>query len=197
MILEVLAASAGLGALAFVIGRRARQRRRTAARAATARSGAAGTATPRGLRVGDVLLDADAEHWLAGALHLEEDGLVMRLFRCPGHATAPWLAQLDAAGDDLARLHPTTEVPDGAVPDALPVAGLRYALRRRGEARVTREGSDVPRGVYRARYIELRGPGGRALLVLDLDDGTRLALVGERVERERLDLLPGGDAPER
>jgi hypothetical protein len=45
--------------------------------------------------------------------------------------------------------------------------------------------------------VLLRGPGGRALVVLDLDDGRRLTLVGPQVERERIDLLPGGDVDAR
>jgi hypothetical protein len=40
----------------------------------------------------------------------------------------------------------------------------------------------------------LAGPGGRTLVVVDFDDGERLALVGDRVPRAMLDLLPGGEA---
>jgi hypothetical protein len=35
---------------------------------------------------------------------------------------------------------------------------------------------------------------GRRLLVLDLADGTRWALLGEYVNRELLDILPGSQA---
>jgi hypothetical protein len=150
---------------------------------------------PRGLRVADVVLYADTELWLAGALHLEEDGFVMRVFRTPGTPRASWLVQLDADAGDVALCDPTSDVPAGSVPESLPLAGQRLVLRRRGHARLRGEGTDVPTGVSRARYIELRGAGARTLVVLDFDTGARLALLGDRVGRELLDVLPGGDAP--
>lgn len=154
---------------------------------------AAASTEPRGLRIADVVLYADTELWLAGALHLEEDGFVMRVFRTPGSSRADWLVQLDDAGEDVALCRVTVEVPAGHVPEALPIGGQRLVLRRRGHAKVRSEGSDVPRGMSRSRYIELRGPGGRTLVVLDFDGGERLALLGDRVGSELLDVLPGGD----
>lgn len=207
MILELLALSTGIGAVALYVARRVRRaspdgsgqkpaqkRARGAARPAAPPVEPASGA-PRGLRLADVVLYADTELWLAGALHLEEDGFVMRVFRTPGSARAGWLAQLDADASDVALCDVTSEVPAGAVPESLPLGGQRLALRRRGHARVRSEGSDVPRGSSRVRYVELAGPGGRTLLVLDFDGGERLALLGDRVGRELLDLLPGGDLP--
>lgn len=150
---------------------------------------------PRGLRVNDVVLYADTELWLAGALHLEEDGFVMRVFRTPGTPRATWLIQLDPDANELALCDPTSEVPAGTVPESLPIAGERVRLRRRGHARLRTEGSDVPQRKCRVRYIELSGAGARTLVVLDLETGERLALIGNRVGRELLELLPGGDAP--
>jgi hypothetical protein len=148
---------------------------------------------PRGLRIDDVVLYADTELWLAGALHLEEDGFAMRVFRTPGSTRATWLVQLDENANDLALCDVTTEVPAGTVPESLPIGGLRLTLRRRGHARLRTEGAEVPRHPSRARYIELTGPGGRTLVIIDFDTGERLALVGDRIGRELLDLLPGGD----
>lgn len=190
MILEALAVSAGVGALTLAAAHLHRRRRATAGRIKMDTS--AGVRAPSGLRVGDVLLHDDTEYWLAGALHLDEDGLVLRAFHCPGGAHSTWVLQLDDTGDDLGLCTPTGAVPDGHVPDALPVGDFTYTLRRRGRARVSVEGSDVPRGSNHARYNVLRGPGGRVLVVLDLEDATRIALVGSRLERDRLDLLPGG-----
>ena len=194
MIVEALALSAGLGALALTI----RQLRRRASRARRIKveteSIAAG---PRGLRVGDVLLHDDAEYWLAGALHLDEDGLVLRAFHCPGAPRSRWVVQLDVRADELALCTATDALPEGVVPDSLNVAGQPYALRRRGHARVTSEGSDIPRGSNHVRYNILRGPAGRVLVVIDLEDATRLALVGPALDRERIDLLPGGDVDAR
>jgi hypothetical protein len=191
LILEALAVSAGLGALAFAV----RQVRRRASRAQNIHADTDAIANgPRGLRVGDVLLHEDAEYWLAGALHLDEDGLVLRAFHCPGAPLSTWVLQLDARADDLALCTATDAIPEGVVPDSLSVAGQAYTLRRRGRARVTSEGSDIPRGLNHARYNILRGAGGRALVVIDLEDATRLALVGPALDRARIDLLPGGDA---
>src|SRR5690606_34620999 len=80
-------------------------------------------AGPRGLRVGDVLLYAETELWLAGMIELDEEGFVLRLFPTPGGLRAEWLAQLDEEGTDLATLAPTDEVPAGAVPESLPIGG--------------------------------------------------------------------------
>jgi hypothetical protein len=191
-----------VGAVAAVLqARRARARRAAAAAEAARAEVARRAAPPRGLRVGDVLLYGETELWLAGALHLEEDGLVMRLFRIPGSARACWLAQLDEAGEELALLQPTERVPDGVVPESLPIDGQCYALRRRGVADVTAEGHDVPTGLPRARYVELRATGGRMLLVVDLGrdavpslaGAERLALRGELIPRAAVDLLPAGD----
>lgn len=196
MILELLALTAGVSALAAVAARQARRRAATKARAAAKRSAVQeATREPRGLRLADVVLYADTELWLAGALHLEEDGFVLRAFRTPGSTRATWLLQLDADANDLALCDPTSEVPAGVVPESLPLGGQRLTLRRRGQARVRSEGSDVPATGCRARYIELAGPGGRTLVVLDLERGERLALLGERVGREMLEVLPGGDLP--
>lgn len=200
MILELLAITAGVSAVAALLARRARRTSKPRpfdkhiAKKPTSREPAAPvTSEPRGLRIGDVLLYADTELWLAGALHLEEDGFVMRAFRTPGNTRAQWVVQLDANGDELLLCNTTSDVPLGAVPESLPIGGQRLALRRRGHARLRSQGADVPSGVSRSRYIELRGPGGRTLVVLDFEGGERLALLGDRVGRELLDLLPGGD----
>lgn len=149
---------------------------------------------PRGLRTDDVLLHADDELWLAGEIYLDEEGFAMSLFRTPGSARHEWVAQLDAAGDELALMNPTDEVPGGAVPTELPISGLRLALRRRGHADVRTCGEQLPKVTERARYAVLTGPGGRTLVVVDFDGGDRLALAGDRVPRAMLDLLPGGEA---
>lgn len=150
--------------------------------------------SPRGLRTDDVLLYADDELWLAGEIHLDEEGFALSLFRTPGSARHEWVAQLDAIGDDLALLGATQEVPGGAVPTELPIGGLRLRLARRGHADVRTCGEQLPEVTERARYAVLAGPGGRTLVVIDFDGGERLALVGDRVSRALLDLLPGGEA---
>jgi hypothetical protein len=45
----------------------------------------------------------------------------------------------------------------------------------------------------RAAYCLLSEVGGRVALVLDFERAPRLSLAGERVMRDAIDLLPGGD----
>jgi len=147
---------------------------------------------PRGLRVDDVLLYADGELWLAGEVHLDEEGFALSLFSAPG-GRFEWVCQLDAEAKEVAFLSATDEVPGGAVPTELPIAGMRLSLRRRGQADVSSHGEHLPLTTERADYAILGGPGGRTLVVVDFEAGDRLALHGERVGREMYDLLPGGD----
>lgn len=151
---------------------------------------------PRGLRVGDVLLYADTELWLAGSFELDEEGLVARVFRAPGNDRAPWVIQLDPDAQKIVLARDCgDEVPGGRVPAELPIGGMRLSLERRGHAKVTVEGElDAPDSTtVRAEYVRMTGPGGRELLVVDFEGGARLALAGERTGRELFDFLPGGD----
>lgn len=150
-------------------------------------------AGPRGLRVGDVLLYADTELWLAGSIELDEEGFVARLFPSPGSSRGAWVAQLDEEASDLAVLDPTEEVPAGPVPERLPIGGRRLSLERRGQADVRTDGESLPRTSPRGSYCILSDAGGRILVVVDFDKAPRLALVGDRLGRHMVDLLPGGD----
>lgn len=148
---------------------------------------------PRGLRVGDVLLQGDTELWLAGMIELDEEGFVLRLFVTPGALRADWVVQLDEEARDLATLEETDEVPEGHVPEALPVGGRRLTLERRGYADVRTAGEHLPRTTNRAHYDVLSDAGGRVLVVVDFDKAPRIAVVGDRVGKHTVDLLPGGD----
>lgn len=148
---------------------------------------------PRGLRVGDVLLYADAELWLAGCFELDEEGLVARVFRAPGNDRAPWVIQLDPDAQKIVLARECgDEIPAGRVPAELPVAGMRLSLERRGHAEVIVEG-ELEAKPARGEFVRLTGPGGRELLVVDFEGGERIALFGERTGRELFDFLPGGD----
>lgn len=153
-------------------------------------------AGPRGLLVGDVLLLDDTELWLAGMVELDEEGFVARLFPSPGGVHADWVAQLDENANDLAALRATLEVPEGAVPESLPIEGRRLTLERRGHAMIRTGGEHLPRTNKKGAYHLLSDAGGRVLVVVDFDQAPRIALHGERLERHRVDLLPGGDLPE-
>jgi hypothetical protein len=147
---------------------------------------------PRGLRVGDVLLYADTELWLAGSFELDEEGLVARVFRAPGNDRAQWVIQLDADAEQIVLANPCADVPGGRVPAELPVGGMRLSLERRGHADVDTDG-ELDAKAKRAEFVRMTGPGGRTLLVVDFEGGERLALFGERTGRELFDFLPGSD----
>lgn len=172
-------------------GKKEDAKRKEAKRATPAPAG------PRGLRVGDVLLYADTELWLAGRIGLDEEGFVANLFPCPGAERADYVAQLDPEANELATLRDTDEVPDGPVPESLPIDGRRVQLESRGVAEVRTEGEHLPRTTERASYAILSDVGGRILIVVDFVKGKRLALVGDRVSRHMVDLLPGGDLEEK
>jgi hypothetical protein len=146
------------------------------------------------MRIGDVLLYGDSEYWLAGEIALDEEGFALRLFTSPGGRDGSHVVQLDPEAKEIAFLRETTEVPAGRVPVELPIAGYRLALWKRGQADVATSGEHLPPTTMRAEYILLGGPGGRLLLVLDFVGGDRVTLFGERVMREAVDLLPGGDS---
>lgn len=148
---------------------------------------------PRGLLVGDVLLYADSEFWLAGCIELDEEGFVARVFSSPGGGRAEYVIQLDDRATDIVTASVTDEVPEGPVPEALPIDGRRLQLEARGTASVRSWGDDLPRTSKSATYTLLSGVGGRVLLVLDFAKAPRVALVGDRVGRHMIDLLPGGD----
>ena len=147
----------------------------------------------RSLQIGDVLLYAGSEHWLAGGYELEERGKRMLLFRTPGGERGEWVAQLDPHGRDVALLNETLEVPAGQIPDRLVIGGIPLMLMARGSARVSCAGEALPFFPRQAQYTFLAAAGGRLLLTFDFDTGQRLALTGERMSLELMDILPGGD----
>ncbi len=148
---------------------------------------------PRGFRVGDVLLYADTELWLAGCFELVEQGFVARVFRSPGNRHAQWVIQLDEEGRNVALAHETDAVPDGALPSELRLREMRFAMVRRTSVVVHRMGAELPRSTKRAVAVFFEGPGGHVALALDFEGGSRLAFEGERVLPEMLELLPAGE----
>ncbi len=148
---------------------------------------------PRGLQIGDVLLYAESEYWLAGEIYLDEEGFAACVFPTPGAARASFVAQLDEEASDVAFLQETSEVPGGSVPTELPIGGVRLRVKRRGQARVRTAGEHLPRTSPKGEYVLMTGPGDRVLLIVDFDGEDRLSLVGDRISKGMYDLLPGGD----
>lgn len=147
----------------------------------------------RGLRVGDVLLHVGDSLWLAGAIELDEEGTTFVLFRAPENERASWVAQLDDEGRELALLSESADVPDGSIPDRLPIGGRLLSLHKRGRARASVRGEHLPKTGPTARFTMLSDVGGKMAIVIDFEDAPRLTLLGDRVERALIDVLPGGD----
>jgi hypothetical protein len=145
----------------------------------------------RGLRVGDVLLHLGDALWLAGVIELDEEGSRIQLFRVFENARARWLAQLDEHAQELALLSESSEIPEGNVPDRMPIGGRVLSLRRRGRAVVRTRGEHLPSLSGTARFAILGEAGGRLAIVVDPESGARLTLVGDRVERGLFEVLPG------
>jgi len=148
------------------------------------------------LGVSDVVLYLDQEFWLAGCVHLIEEGeLVASLFRTPGAEPICWLAELGVARE-IVLFEDTSEVPRGRVGDELPIGGRSLRLYRRGRAVLTTEGEQLPVSADSCEFALMRDGSGRRLLVLDHANGTRWALLGAYVGRELLDILPGSQGEE-
>jgi hypothetical protein len=145
----------------------------------------------RGLRCGDVVTGPGIEVALHAMIELDEEGLVLRAFRVL-ELEERWLVQLDTEAKRLAVGKRTAEVPDGAIPEVLPVGGRRVRIERRGTALVRSEGPDLP-VMARARYALLSERAGRVVLVIDPDDGPRLALHLDELDGRGIDVLRGGD----
>lgn len=194
MIIE-LALGAAAMFVASAVARALVQRRedREAEAAQRAEDVAKATDPRRGMRVGDVLLYTSDELWLAGAIELDEEGTTFVLFRAPENERAPWVAQLDEEGRELVLLAESTEIPEGSIPDRLRVAGRLLSLHRRGRARVSGRGEHLPELGATAAFTMLSDVGGRMAIVIDFEGAPRLTLVGDRVERALIDVLPGGD----
>ena len=196
MILEALiVAGVAVGALtSFGVARTVVRARRTPARPPTLGEVLAPRG-PRGLKERDVLNLGRDSVVLEPGLELDESGLVLRAFRALG-TPAEWVLQLDVEARDIALGAACTEVPDGAVPEALPIGGRTLRVRRRGTGRVQATGTS-PAPFTLAHFVLLDERGGRVLIVLDPQPtGARLAIAAERIDLRSVDILQGGDVPD-
>lgn len=149
----------------------------------------------RGLRCGDVITAPGLEVALHAMIELEEEGVVLRAFRTL-EVNERWLVQLDAHAKRLALGARSDEIPDGAVPEVLPVGGRRVRIERRGRALVRLEGPELP-AMQRVQYVVMSERAGRVLVVIDPEDGPRLALHLDELDIRGVDVLRGGDVVER
>lgn len=186
MIIELAVGAAATAAVAYML-RRVRDRRTPPPK----EEGPPKPKGPRGLCVGDVLLYANEELWLAGMIELREEGdFVARIFQTPGSDQADWVVQLDPDAKDLALLKDTDVLPAGRVPAELRVQGILHHLMKRGTATLRAEGDDL-RAAASGDFTILSGTAGRVIVFIDGKGDKRIAAAGERVPAEMLDFLPG------
>lgn len=144
-----------------------------------------------GLNPGDVLMHDGVEHALERASEVE-DGALVRVLEVI--ATTPrFVVQLDTLGDRLIVATPYDELPAGRVADVVALGARSLSLVRRGEAsaRTVLEGHEAL-FTGRCRFAVLADRAGRHLVVVEPEAGERLCLVGDLVDRRRIDVLPGG-----
>jgi hypothetical protein len=144
-----------------------------------------------GLHPGDVLMHDGVEHALERASELD-DGTLVRVLQVI--ATSPrFVVQLDALGDRLVVATPYEALPEGRVADVVAIGVRSLSLVRRGEASA-RAVLDGHEGLFtgRCRFVVLADRGGKHLVVIEPEGGARLSLVGDLVDRRRIDVLPGG-----
>ncbi|MBN8614136.1 MAG: hypothetical protein J0L92_26295, partial [Deltaproteobacteria bacterium] len=144
-----------------------------------------------GLHPGDVLMHDGLEHALERASELE-DGTLVRVLEVI--ATPPrFVVQLDHAGERILLATSYDELPEGRVADVVALGVRSLQLVRRGEASARPVLDD--HGVLftgRCRFTVLADRAGRHLVVVEPEGAARLCLVGDLVDRRRIDVLPGG-----
>lgn len=166
-------------------------RRRAAPAALPAPKPVAPKARGPGLHPGDVLMHDGVEHALERAAELE-DGALVRVLEVI--ATSPrFVVQLDTLGERLVIATPYDELPQGRVADVVAIGVRSLQLVRRGEA-AARTVLDDHALLFagRCRFTILADRAGKHLIVVEPEGGQRLCLVGDLVDRRRIDVLPGG-----
>jgi hypothetical protein len=186
-LLAGLVAGLSLVSYAIVVARRSR---RLEARAE--RRLAAAERTLETLRVGDAVIRAGRDFLVEGALTLDDDGRISRIYRLAGGEAPLWLAlhageamwldapsQLDGLGFEV------------SAPEELRLGGAPYRLAARVPVRV-RWAGPLPGGgppEERASLYAYAGAGARRLLALGFPERVE-AFAGELVAEAALDLLP-------
>lgn len=153
--------------------------------------------TNDGLGIGDVLLYADTEFWLAGGIELKSGRSGLRVFHCPGSSRGEWIIQQGRGTKALVLADSFEDFPAGRVPSEYPVKGLPLKLKDRGEVELRCEG-EFPGGTpEKAEFTLLSGTGGKTLLVVSFQGGgdyrgaQRIVLLGDPLEEGLFELLGG------
>jgi hypothetical protein len=140
-----------------------------------------------GLQVDDVLLYMNEELWLAGVVRIRDESFQLSLFRTS--VEGEWVVELDLGRRLLVRGRSCVDVPDGAVPSALPVGGRIFQQYRHGSGRAETAGLYVPLVEPAGRFWLLSAAGGHHLVVAD-SGAARIAVTGEELHPGLVDRLP-------
>lgn len=196
MALIAIGVVAGLSFLSYAVWRRGGGKRRdeelTGER--TRLQLAAAEPTLHSLRPGDVVSHLGVDYLVEGAVTLDEDGKVTRLYRMADGARVRWLAvragldePLVLEGVDGLLAHATAH----AAPEQLLHRGTAYRLSARSLARAAQTGQVGTLPVTdRAWVWEYAGAGAQRILAVGWGDRME-ALVGEPVAATLLEVLPG------
>ena len=157
------------------------------------------------LRPGDVVTHLMTDYIVEGAVTLDDDGRVTRLYKLADAGKVRWLGVRPGEQEPLVLDQITR--PDGMLPAAMHVpehlvlAGVPYRLAARVSARVRRAGNlgmlgvspgsppPVENASERAWLYDYAGAGAQRILALSWNEHTE-AFVGEPVPRTMLQVLP-------
>ena len=197
MELIVIGVVAGLSFLSYALWKRSRGEGLDEALTAERAQLRLASAEPSlaSLRPGDVVTHLGVDYIVEGAITLDDDGKVTRLYRIADAGRVRWLAVRPGVDEPLVLdvVSGLVESPAAqATPEHLTHQGAPYRLAARAMARVGQTGQvgSIPTA-DRAWVCEYAGAGARRILALGWGERTD-TFAGEPIARHMLEILPGG-----
>jgi hypothetical protein len=195
MELVILAIVAGLSFATWALWKQGRAAERESQKALDAKAPVLalpeGDRTIHNLQPGDIVTHLGTDYLVEGALTLNDDGRVTRLYRLADGARTRWLAA--RPGDDsplFLEQSPDVTV-DANGPESIECRGLPYRLAARESPVATAAGSVGARPAPgRVQLLEYVGAGAGRILAL-VAGATVDAWAGERIAPHFVELLPG------
>ncbi len=192
MELIILAVVAGLSFASYALWRQARggEQPRALDKPETAGALTDGERTIHTVQPGDVVTTLGVDYLVEGALSLDDDGRVTRLYRLVDGGRTRWMAA--RPGDDHPYLLDESDLAvEANGPESITFRGLPFRLAARESVVVAPLGS-VGEGRPPGRIQLWLYVGGGAARVLALSWPARVeAFTGERLEPHFVDILPG------
>lgn len=141
--------------------------------------------------LGDVVVRAGDEAWLAGGLAVSERGEPLAIvFVAPERRSYRAVVAFAPPRDEALWLEPVSAPFGGEPPTTLEIGGTIYERTSRRPVTAERLGEHAPEVGERAIFSEFRGPGRAAVCTLT-SSGDPLAWIGERVPLVEIERLPG------